>query len=121
MATTMCSLTHPVIFIFDHSSEEVEIPDYDESAGVSTTSSCISIGAIADVDGDITISLINEYPKTPSIEICDQVLATPNNTISVVTADDTKLLETNTNNKEARVRVLVNNRNHPDNITIVIT
>lgn len=112
---------HPVIFIFDHSSEEVEIPDFDESTGVSSTSSCISVGVIADVDGDVTISLINEYPKNPNIEICDQVVVTPNNTISVVTADDTKLLEKNTSNKEARVRVLVNNRKYPDNITIVIT
>ena len=74
MARVM-KLTIPVprgmLFLYDHTGSEIEIPTYVEGETVASTKTAISIATISDVDGDATIFLSETKDETlkPPVEI----------------------------------------------------
>lgn len=118
MTRIICSLEHPIVFIFDYDCDEVEIPEYDESEVVSSNELCISVRAISDVDGDVQIGL-NDSPLTiDMIEAFVGMIGTPNKKLSVVNSNNDKLLETQVVSDKTRVKVLVNHADFPERIEI---
>lgn len=121
MTRVVCSLEHPIIFVFDFDNEDVEIPEYDESKVVSRNENCLSVRAISDVDGDVKIGLNESVPENMDvtmIEVFKGTIATPNRKLSVVNSQNEKLLETDVSTERTGVRVMVDDEKFPERIEV---
>ncbi|WP_155798891.1 hypothetical protein [Sorangium cellulosum] len=114
---------HPIIFFFDPSNENMEVPAYDPERVVSFNTSCVSIRTISDVDGDVTVTLDVRGPlgtRVGGVEVFRGILDTPGKTVALVTSENQVLIEMNVNRFRVPVRVLVDDEMHPARIRIEI-
>ncbi|WP_129573551.1 MULTISPECIES: hypothetical protein [Sorangium] len=116
MNTTTCSPTHPIVFVFDPSNSDVDVSAYDPGQVVSANASCVSIRTMADVDGDVTLTLGADLPPgitTGGIEVFRGTIDTPGGKVALVTSEDRVLLEMMDSRPRVPVRVLVDDEIHP--------
>lgn len=118
MTQVVCSLEHPIIFIFDYDYKDVEIPEYDETQVVSRNEHCLSVRAISDVDGDVKIGLNENVSISNMIEVFRGTINTPNNKLAVVNSQNEKLLETEVSGGKAGVRIAVDVEDFPEYIEV---
>jgi hypothetical protein len=114
-------LSHPILFVEDFGNPEVTIPEYTPESVVSANSSCISVRAIADVDGDVTVRLMTggqEAPLKGFIRVFEGKVLTPNRKIAVVTAHNERVVETEVANVVTTVRISVNDVKFPDEVIV---
>lgn len=121
MTRVVCSLEHPIIFVFDFDNEEVEIPDYDPDSVVSKNQCCLSVRAVSETDGDVNLSLneslySNEHKFMT--EVFEGTIFVPNERLAIVNSINEKLLETEVSSKHVGVRVLVDNEDLPESIEV---
>ena len=117
-----------IIFVMDDSIGE--IPENEAWNGsIAATSSCVVISTLCEMDGETSITLSNEEPKTASnnFSAFDGILDTPSKIIGVYTvptdagADGLPaLLEMPVPRKKTKVQVFVNERSEPDIVLIVV-
>ena len=121
MKEATVSLAHPILFVMDFGNPKVEIPRYSDETIISTTSSCVSVRVIADVDGDVRVRLLTGAQGAP-LEgfscVFEGTVLTPNRKVVVVTAHNERVLETDVAGEVTTVRVSVNNIDFPDNLII---
>jgi len=86
-------LDHPLIFIFDRSSPEFELPGEDMKNPAAANEHCIVVFAQHYVDGPVSISL-GDFGSFDSIglKVCEGKLTTPSKEISVFRSDNTEVL-----------------------------
>ncbi|WP_437896833.1 hypothetical protein [Sorangium sp. So ce124] len=121
MKTTTYSPTHPIVFVFDPSNNDMNVPAYDPEQVVSANASCISIRTIADVDGDVALTLGADLPPGATIggiEVFRGTVDTPGGGVALVTSENQVLLEMKNNRPGANVRVLVDDEMHPAEIWV---
>ncbi|WP_437784547.1 hypothetical protein [Sorangium sp. So ce1097] len=114
---------HPIIFFFDPSNENMEVPAYDPERVVSSNASCVSIRTISDVDGDVTATLDVSVPlgaRVGGVEVFRGIIDTPGKIVALVTSENQVLIEMNVNCFRVPVRVLVDDEMHPARIWIEI-
>lgn len=58
-------IPYAIIFINDNDNDAVDIPEYNDNV-VSFNDSCISVGTIHEVDGDVDIELTKEVSNIPN-------------------------------------------------------
>jgi hypothetical protein len=120
-ATTTYSPPHPIIFVFDPSNEVMDVPVYDPEQVVSFNATCLSIRTIADVDGEVTITLAADLPPgtiAGGIEVFRGIVATPGGKVALVTSENRVLLEMSVSRSGAPIRVLVDDERHPVRIWV---
>lgn len=113
--------SHPIVFIFDFANKEIEVPEYDPNSVVSANDSCISVRTIADVDGEVTIELIDnsaDIKDLNPIEVFNGTINFPGHKINVVNSHYEKLLEAEIFKTRAKIQVLVDDKEYPSKIWI---
>ena len=121
MQETTVLLPHPVLFIMDFSNESVEIPESSPSSCVSANSSCVSVKALADVDGEVTVTLagIHEEPETNGFKnVFEGVVDTPARKLAIVTSENNKVAEMPVPNGKTTVVVSVDDETSPSRILV---
>lgn len=123
MTTVTYTPSHPIIFIFDFLNENMEVPEYDPLEVVAANNSCLSIRTIADVDGDVTVELLQAFPNDHSNmgeEVFQGAIHAPNRKIAVVTSLNEKLLEADVSDTKVNIHIFVDEKENPSRVQIVI-
>jgi hypothetical protein len=115
------SLTHPILFVMDFHNNEATIPGYSPESVVSANSSCISVKAIADVDGEVTALLADRMEGTALTglrKVFEGKIMTPTRKVAIVTSDNESAIEIDVSGKITTVIVHVNDLEHPSRLLI---
>lgn len=112
--------THPILFLMDYSNREAEVPALDEAAICSHTDTCVSVRTIADVDGDVTVTLSNVPPSSGDglAEVFRGRIRVPNANVAIVTSENERLLESPTTSENVELRVFVDDRDYPSRVWV---
>jgi len=120
MSTTKVSPPNSIIFIYDHSNREVDVPAYMNGALVAANSTCISVGTLAFMDGETEITLTDDSHDIEVGELVfDGTLQTPGMEVSICNSLNEKLLAVPVSDVSARVRVFANDPSEPDRIVVL--
>lgn len=119
MNTARYTPPHPILFLLDCFIRNMVVPEYNPERVVSVRDSCILLRTIAEVDGDVTVTLAEILPREASgVEVFAGTIAAPSGRLAVVTSDNEKLLETRVHGKRATVRIVVDDAVYPRRILI---
>lgn len=105
----------------DYDSSEVEIPEYDPDSVVSVCETCLSIRTIADVDGDVTITLSNTTPESirkAYQEVFSGQIQIFGSEIAVVNSANERLLAIAMVGPMVRISVFVDDNVHPEKVWV---
>jgi hypothetical protein len=109
-----------ILFLFDPTNRDAEVPQYVDGQLTAATASCISVGTQAEVDGETTVCI------DPSGKDCEHLSAafvgtieTPNRKFAIVTATFQRLLEVNVLNEICNVEIWVDDLRSPSEILVV--
>ncbi|OGS51114.1 MAG: hypothetical protein A3K65_06710 [Euryarchaeota archaeon RBG_16_68_12] len=108
-----------LVFVMDPSTRDIP---QGRVAPILANQSCISIGCLAEIDGETEIRLgwdDEVDPGTPPAFV--GTLETPTRVVSVRTAEDMEILSLRIDRPEARVRVWTNHQNEPDLVIIGVS
>jgi hypothetical protein len=120
MSTITLSPRNSIVFVYDSSHRSVEVPTYVAGDLVAASQTCVSIGTLAEIDGETTITLADSIDGISVGELFfDGVLLTPGHEVSVCTSENEKLLTLPIKASHARVRVFANDPSEPDEIVVV--
>lgn len=117
MKSIKVSPPNSLIFVMDHSFGE--LPEDIVGRLVSSTSTCVAVGTLSEVDGETTITLTDAIESVDtSLKLAfDGVLATPKGEVSVCNVRNEQLL-TMTSSPKTYVRIYVNDDREPDQIVV---
>jgi len=114
-------LVHPILFVFDFSNRAFSVPEYDPGAPVSANETGLSVKAVSEVDGEVTVYLTDLIPPDVSArahEVFVGSIPAPSKKVAVVTSENEKLLEAEVPSTAAQVRVLVDEPDSPTSIWV---
>jgi hypothetical protein len=114
-------LGHPLLFVFDYSNRAFSVPEYDPGAPVSANETGLSVKAVSEVDGEVTVYLTDLVPPEVSArahEVFAGSIPAPSKKLAVVTSENEKLLEAEVTSTAAQVRVLVDEPDLPSTIWV---
>lgn len=106
-----------IIFISDPT-HRAEIPADVGSALVAITSSCVSVGTLAEVDGETTVRLGDSFADPEGEIVFDGNVETPGHRIAVSDALANSILEMEVASSLSRVTVWANDPMEPDVILV---
>lgn len=121
MKTLTFTPPHPIIFISDYDNLDAEMPEYTPGSITSATDTCISVGTIADVDGDVTVTLSQVTPDeilTSYVEVFSGDIDCPNHEVAIINSHDEKLLSAVFDGTLIHVRVFVDDDVHPEKVWV---
>ncbi|WP_148059747.1 hypothetical protein [Pseudomonas protegens] len=121
MKSVVYEFPHPVLFIFDFTSDNLDIPEIDDSGACSSTATCIAVKVNCDTDGSVEVHLKKKLPRLISstkIKIFDGAINTPNGNISVVTSELIKVTEISSEKKITSLKIFLDNITHPEKVWI---
>jgi hypothetical protein len=108
-----------VIFIADPSSR-YHVPSDSGAALITSTSSCIGVGTLAEMDGETVVSLSEEFVTPRGNLAFDGMLETPNLRVAIIDSEGNSLLAMSTRSKVSSVKIWVNDASEPDNILVQV-
>lgn len=109
-----------IVFICDPSSRAVDVPEYVNGQLIAATRSCISVGTLAEMDGETEISLSEVATSGELGELVfDGMVLTPGKVVAVCNARDETLLSLPVSTVAVRVKVFANDRSEPDRIVVL--
>lgn len=97
-----------IVFVLDPSNKGAVVPEYAPGNTVAATESCVSIAALAEVDGPTTVRLgtpLSESERLGCVELFEGVVQTPGNRLAIVTSHLERLLEVQVAAATARIAV----------------
>jgi hypothetical protein len=98
-----------------------EIPDIVPGSVIASTSSCIAVGCLSEVDGETDFTLGATRDVNPGIDPAfEGELKTPNRTIAIRSVLGQTILEAPVPQEQTTVRVWVNDPKEPDRVTVGI-
>ncbi len=118
MKTATVSLVHPILFVFDFSSQAFSVPEYDPASAVSANGNGLSIQAVSEVDGEVTVRLTSAIPSAVGAEAHEVFAGSSSRRVAVVTSENEKLLEADLASTIAQVRVMVDDSEFPADIWV---
>ena len=121
MLNAMLCPPNAILFVFDPTNKDVQIPPYINGELTASTASCVSIGTQADVDGDtaISLSLGGAAPAGLQKVFCD-VIVVPNGKVAVVTSQFQRVLELEISTGVVEVNIWVDELHNPSNIAVIL-
>lgn len=120
MSTITLSPRNSIVFVYDFSHRPIEIPTYVSGELVAASQTCVSVGTLAEIDGETTITLADSTDGIRVGELYfEGVILTPGHEVSVCTSANEKLLTLPILATHARIRVFANDPSEPDEIVIV--
>lgn len=119
MSQTSFLSSHPILFVFDYENLQVTVPTYDPASVASANETCISVRAISEVDGPVTVSLDELLPSTAvGAEVYRGTVATPSREISIVTANYEPVLRLSVPGQATDVAIVVDDIQHPSRVWV---
>jgi hypothetical protein len=115
------SIPNAIIFLYDLTSKDIQIPEYIDNVLVAANQKCISIGTQADVDGDVTIRLssqINDADKKSCEQVFGGLISTPGKKLAVSISEDDAILQVNVKGGKTQVFVWVDDSDFPSLVLI---
>ena len=97
------------------------MPEYDPATAVSANGNGLSIKAVSEVDGEVTVRLTSAVPSAVGVEAHEVFagsLSAPSRRVAVVTSENEKLLEADLASTIAQVRVMVDDSEFPADIWV---
>lgn len=117
--TVSLSPPNSVVFVVDPTAP-YEVPQDIVSNLVGYTRSCISIGTLAEMDGETSITLGRVASIAQKECIFSGELETPGHEIAVIDSSANKLLSQPVRTSVTRIRIYVNDLSEPNSIAIEI-
>lgn len=117
----LLAVPNSVIFVADR--DVGETPQDIGDSLVASTSSCIAVGTLCQIDGETLILLYDEPANSDSMAglVFDGFLDTPSGQVCIFSVLDERLLESNITGPRCRVQVWVNDESEPDEIRVFVT
>lgn len=106
-----------IIFISDPT-QRVEVPADVGSTLVAVTSSCVSVGTLAEVDGETTVRLADSFADPEGEIVFDGSVETPGRRIAVSDVLGNSILEMDVPSSLSRVTIWANDPMEPDLILV---
>jgi len=109
-----------ILFIFDRSNKNVEVPEYIDGQLVASSGSCMSVGTQAAVDGDVVVSLESTTGNVTGLRrVFVGVLHAPGRRLEIVTADSLTVLGEDVATDKPHVEVWTDEQRNPSRIAII--
>lgn len=120
MFSAKTKVPHAIIFLYDTSIENIEIPDHVDNQLVSYNEKCLSIGTQTDIDGDVRIEILDslEKPKANFFIAFSGSIYIPQKIISVCTSEEEGIIAFSTDSEKPKMKVWVNHEAFPDHIIV---
>ena len=121
------NLTMPVprgmLFLYDSTAENVEIPSYTPEETVSYTKSAISIATTSDLDGETKITLTNSRHVNYShlTKIFSNQIYLENGILNICVTGDEVISEISIGKNIVKLEVLSDGELFPDSILIIVS
>jgi hypothetical protein len=98
------------------------VPDSMNGELIATSSSCVAVGTVSEIDEMVEIELTDETPDVSEQMKCvsSSSIATPSREISVCSVHNDKLLSIKVQRDVSEVKVWVNHATEPDRIIIAV-
>lgn len=115
---------HPIIFILDATNTEVEVPEIVGGQLIAQSSSCVSVGIQAYVDGETSVHITSALDKARHQKL-ERVFSgrinAPGQTLAVVSADFKTIVASKTRTNCAAFDIWVDDGVSPSIVMIVLT
>jgi hypothetical protein len=112
-----------ILFVLDPLNVDVIVPDYIAGRLVAATSSCVSVGTQAGVDGETTMSLSADGENADRTGLTMRFqgdIETPNRVLAIMRADRNVLLELAVSRQTTRVEIWTDDERNPARVSIVV-
>jgi hypothetical protein len=119
MLRVVLSPPNAILFVLDPENKDVVIPPYVDRRLTAATSTCISVGTQAEVDGDTEISL--EILGAAPVDLHRAhfgTIGTPSGRVAVVTAQFQRLLELNVPVGAVEVSIWADDLRNPGRVAV---
>lgn len=94
MLKAVLSPPNAILFVFDPTNKDVVIPPYVDGELTASSSTCVSVGTQADVDGDTDISLdLGGVAPADLQQVFFGAISAPGGKVAVVTSQFQRVLE----------------------------
>jgi hypothetical protein len=123
MSSLVLAPPHAILFIFDPSNKNVEIPEYVDGELTAENHGCISVGTQPDVDGETTVTLGRHsegVDLTGLSRVFEGRIETPGRKLAIVTSESQSILERDLGSTEAEVSIWVDDAKNPGRVTVMI-
>ena len=118
MSSVTISPPNGILFVFDPTNKNVDVPSYVDGELTASTTTCISVGTQAPSDGETTVTLsVSDDPVMGMQHVFSGVLST-SGTLAVVTAELKKILELTVSKGNIGVSIWVDDLRNPSQIVI---
>ncbi|MEJ2682413.1 MAG: hypothetical protein P8144_13345 [Gammaproteobacteria bacterium] len=121
MAEVTLLVPNAIIFLYDLTSENIQVPEYIDNVLVAANESCISVGTQADVDGEVTLRLsnrIDDSDKEPCEKVFDGFVNTPGKKLVISTSEDDAILQVDVKGEKTQVFVWVDDTDFPSLVLV---
>lgn len=95
----------------------MEVPDTGADL-VAATASCVTIGTLAEMDGETTVRLTRDAPDNPEPPIFEGFLNTPSCRVAVSLSSGTNILSMDVAGVRTRLTLWANDQSEPDLIIV---
>ncbi len=117
--STTLSPRNSLVLVMDKLSGEIPASMGNES--IASTSTCVAIGTLAEMDGETTITLTDSIDDVGLGDVVfDGKVETPGRELSVCNVENKPLLTMPVTSHAVRVRVFTNDANEPDRIVVLV-
>ena len=120
---TDVAVENGILFILDPSNRGAIVPDYRPGEVCGWTDSCVSVPTIADVDGNVTVSLDFEDgqggTRARSL-VFEGSIETPGRRLAIVSIAMKRVLEIEVPGAAARLRVGVDDVDFPSAVSVTV-
>lgn len=123
MRETKLEVPNAILFVLDPTNKNAIVPEYVPGECASSTSSCISVATIADVDGEVIVRLCSRGDApifTTSEQVFDGSVETPGHVLAVGSAEVDRILEIPVPLTSTRITIKVDNLDSPLEVTVVV-
>jgi hypothetical protein len=123
MTTATLSPTNAILFVLDPSNETVQVPPYVDGVLTAASSTCVSIGTQAAVDGRTTVSLGRSQDGSDNSDlekVFDGRLETPSRQIAIMTSELQKVLELPVGGTSTKVCIWTDSPRNPSRVTVLV-
>lgn len=123
MKETKLEVPNAILFVLDPTNKDAIVPDYVHGECAASTSSCISVATIPDVDGEVILRLCSpaDAPVTTTGELAfEGTVETPGHVLAVGSSEVDRILDITVPSASTRITIRVDNLDSPVEVTVVV-
>ncbi len=113
-----------IIFLYDVTNNDVQIPEYIDDVLISFNETCISVGTQADVDGEVALKLSSQITMTDKSlynKVFNGSIKTPGKTLSISTSEEEGFISIDVVGQQTKVSIWTDDLNYPSIVLVEAT